>query len=133
MMCRTRQWWTIQKRRWSPVHRQRSDAQDGDGDAATVGIGGPHQGTGGERADGDRAGGRRDLRLGRQAPRTAALLAGGDLGRRLMKVGELMRTGERNPRVQSGATVLQAIEVMTRTPGRPGATSIVDANECLSE
>lgn len=51
---------------------------------------------------------------------------GGDLGRRLMKVGELMRTGERNPRVQSGATVLQAIEVMTRTPGRPGATSVVD-------
>lgn len=51
---------------------------------------------------------------------------GGDLGRRLMKVGELMRTGERNPTVQSGATVLQAIEVMTRTPGRPGATSVVD-------
>jgi arabinose-5-phosphate isomerase len=52
---------------------------------------------------------------------------GGDLGRRLMRVGELMRTGERNPQVRSGATVLQAIEVMTRTPGRPGATSIVDA------
>jgi arabinose-5-phosphate isomerase len=51
---------------------------------------------------------------------------GGDLGRRLMKVGELMRTGDRNPMVQSGATVLQAIEVMTRTLGRPGATSIVD-------
>ena len=51
---------------------------------------------------------------------------GGDLGRRLMKVGELMRTGDRNPRIQSGATVLQAIEVMTRTPGRPGATSVVD-------
>lgn len=51
---------------------------------------------------------------------------GGDLGRRLMKVAELMRTGERNPTVLSGSTVLQAIEVMTRTPGRPGATSIVD-------
>jgi len=51
---------------------------------------------------------------------------GGDLGRRLMKVAELMRTGERNPTVRTGATVLQAIEVMTRTPGRPGATSIVD-------
>jgi len=51
---------------------------------------------------------------------------GGDLGRRLMKVGELMRTGERNPKVESGATVLQAIEMMTSTPGRPGATSIVD-------
>jgi arabinose-5-phosphate isomerase len=52
---------------------------------------------------------------------------GGDLGRRLMRVRELMRTGDRNPRVSSGATVLQAIEVMTRTPGRPGATSVVDA------
>ncbi|MBL8750153.1 MAG: KpsF/GutQ family sugar-phosphate isomerase [Planctomycetes bacterium] len=51
---------------------------------------------------------------------------GGDLGRRLMRVGELMRTGDRNPQVRSGATVLQAIEVMTRTPGRPGATSVVD-------
>jgi len=50
---------------------------------------------------------------------------GGDLGRRLMRVGELMRKGERNPQVQSGATLLQAIEVMTRTPGRPGATSVV--------
>ncbi len=51
---------------------------------------------------------------------------GGDLGRRLMKVRELMRSGDRNPRVESGATVLQAIEVMTRTPGKPGATSVVD-------
>ena len=51
---------------------------------------------------------------------------GGDLGRRLMKVGELMRTGERCPQVRSGSTVLQAIEIMTRTPGRPGATSVVD-------
>jgi arabinose-5-phosphate isomerase len=51
---------------------------------------------------------------------------GGDLGRRLMKVGELMRRDDRNPRVTSGSTVLRAIEVMTRTPGRPGATSVVD-------
>lgn len=50
---------------------------------------------------------------------------GGDLGRRLMRVGELMRRDERNPKVQSGATLLGAIEVMTRTPGRPGATSII--------
>ena len=51
---------------------------------------------------------------------------GGSLGRRLMKVGELMRQGDRNPIVRSGTTVLDAIGVMTRTPGRPGATSIVD-------
>ena len=53
---------------------------------------------------------------------------GGDLGRRLMKVRELMRSGDRNPRITSGATVLEAIGVMTRTPGRPGATSVVDAH-----
>jgi len=52
---------------------------------------------------------------------------GGDLGRRLMRVGELMRRGDRNPLVRSGCTLLQAIETMTRTPGRPGATSVVDA------
>jgi arabinose-5-phosphate isomerase len=53
---------------------------------------------------------------------------GGDLGRRLMKVRELMRTGSRNPTVASGATLLEAVQVMTRTPGRPGATSVVDRN-----
>ncbi|MFO1076591.1 MAG: KpsF/GutQ family sugar-phosphate isomerase [Planctomycetota bacterium] len=53
---------------------------------------------------------------------------GGDLGRRLMRVGELMRREERNPIVLSGSTVLGAIEVMTRTPGRPGAASIVDGD-----
>jgi arabinose-5-phosphate isomerase len=53
---------------------------------------------------------------------------GGDLGRRLMKVEELMRVGERSPVLEAGpgATVLHAIHVMTKTPGRPGATSIVD-------
>ena len=51
---------------------------------------------------------------------------GGDLGRKLLKVGEMMRTGERNPVVRCGSTLLEAIGVMTRTPGRPGATSIVD-------
>jgi arabinose-5-phosphate isomerase len=56
---------------------------------------------------------------------------GGDLGRRLMKVEELMRRGDRNPRVRSGSTVLDAIRVMTGTPGRPGATSIVDGGDVL--
>jgi len=53
---------------------------------------------------------------------------GGDLGRRLMKVAELMRVGDRNPVLRAGAgvTVLHAIQVMTKTPGRPGATSVVD-------
>lgn len=56
---------------------------------------------------------------------------GGDLGRRLMRVGELMRRNDRNPAVESGASLLRAIEVMTRTPGKPGATSVVDARQHL--
>jgi arabinose-5-phosphate isomerase len=56
---------------------------------------------------------------------------GGHLGRCLMKVGELMRTGERNPVVRASASVLAAIEVITRTPGRPGATSVADAGGTL--
>lgn len=56
---------------------------------------------------------------------------GGDLGRRLMRVAELMRQGDRNPTVHCGATVLEAIEAMTGTPGRPGATSVVDDAGCL--
>ena len=51
---------------------------------------------------------------------------GGDLGRRLMKVSELMRTGNRNPCIEASSTVLEAIEVMTSTPGRPGATSVIN-------
>jgi arabinose-5-phosphate isomerase len=53
---------------------------------------------------------------------------GGDLGRRLMTVRELMRVGDRNPAVRAGASVMDALEIMTRTPGRPGATSVVDGD-----
>jgi arabinose-5-phosphate isomerase len=58
---------------------------------------------------------------------------GGDLGRRLMRVEELMRVGPRNPvlRAGPGVTVLDALHVMTKTPGRPGATSVVDAGGVL--
>ena len=56
---------------------------------------------------------------------------GGDLGRRLMKVSELMRRDERNPSVRSGSSVLEAITVMSQTPGRPGATSVVDEHQNL--
>lgn len=58
---------------------------------------------------------------------------GGDLGRRLMKVEELMRVGERNPVLRAGpeVTVLHALHVMTKTSGRPGATSVVDGKGCL--
>jgi len=52
---------------------------------------------------------------------------GGHLGRRLMKVGELMRQGDHNPTVGVGSSVLEAIAVMSQTAGRPGATSVTDA------
>ncbi|MCA8957294.1 MAG: KpsF/GutQ family sugar-phosphate isomerase [Planctomycetes bacterium] len=51
---------------------------------------------------------------------------GGTLGRRLMKVNELMRRGDRNPTVKAGSSVLEAIRVMSQTAGRPGATTVVD-------
>jgi arabinose-5-phosphate isomerase len=52
---------------------------------------------------------------------------GGKLGRGLMKVGELMRAGDANPVVAETAPLREAVAVMTETPGRPGAASVVDA------
>ncbi|HYQ80185.1 MAG TPA: KpsF/GutQ family sugar-phosphate isomerase [Anaeromyxobacteraceae bacterium] len=51
---------------------------------------------------------------------------GGKLGRGLMKVRDLMRQGEQNPLVKETATLAEAVAVMTRTPGRPGAATVVD-------
>jgi arabinose-5-phosphate isomerase len=52
---------------------------------------------------------------------------GGKLGRGLMKVRELMRQVEANPVVREDQPLSAAVAVMTETPGRPGATSVVDA------
>jgi arabinose-5-phosphate isomerase len=52
---------------------------------------------------------------------------GGKLGRGLMKVGELMRAGHANPVVAETAPLREAFAVMTETPGRPGAASVVDS------
>jgi arabinose-5-phosphate isomerase len=52
---------------------------------------------------------------------------GGKLGRGLMKVHELMRGSESNPVVREDDPLAAAVAVMTKTPGRPGATSVVDA------
>jgi arabinose-5-phosphate isomerase len=52
---------------------------------------------------------------------------GGKLGRGLMKVQELMRGDAANPVVREDAPLSAAVAVMTETPGRPGATSVVDA------
>jgi arabinose-5-phosphate isomerase len=52
---------------------------------------------------------------------------GGKLGRGLMKVREVMRSGEANPLVPATASLADAVATMTKTPGRPGACTVVDA------
>jgi arabinose-5-phosphate isomerase len=51
---------------------------------------------------------------------------GGKLGRSVLKVKEVMRSGDANPLVRADASISHALVVMTNTPGRPGATSVVD-------
>ncbi len=51
----------------------------------------------------------------------------GNLGRSLMKVEEVMRQGEMLPLISSGASVAEAVEVMTSTRGRPGAVLVRDS------
>lgn len=55
----------------------------------------------------------------------------GSLGRRLMKVREIMRTGRELPLVPLGTRVVDVILTMSRTPGRPGAALIVDGRQHL--
>src|SRR3954453_10231833 len=57
----------------------------------------------------------------------ASLHPGGTLGRQLLRVRDVMRTGERNPSVPSNTSLRETAAVMTRTEGRPGAASVVDA------
>jgi arabinose-5-phosphate isomerase len=58
----------------------------------------------------------------------AALHPGGKLGRSVMRVLEVMRAGQANPLVRADAPLHEAVVVMTNTPGRPGATNVVDAS-----
>jgi arabinose-5-phosphate isomerase len=56
----------------------------------------------------------------------ALLHPGGKLGRSVLRVFEVMRTGTANPVVRETAKLSEAVVVMTNTPGRPGATNVVD-------
>lgn len=56
----------------------------------------------------------------------ARLHPGGKLGRAVLRVHELMRTGARNPLVRDTAPLSAAVVTMTNTPGKPGATNVVD-------
>lgn len=55
----------------------------------------------------------------------------GALGRKLMKVREVMRKGEQMPIVATGTTIRDVVLVMNRTPGRPGAALVVNADRRL--
>ena len=57
---------------------------------------------------------------------------GGELGRKLLIVEVVMRSGQANPVVKEGCQVLEALKVMTHTPGRPGAVSVVDGKGRLT-
>lgn len=57
---------------------------------------------------------------------------GGVLGRHMLRVSEVMRTGERLPMVSVDVTLREAIRVMTETSGRPGATLIKSADGTLA-
>jgi arabinose-5-phosphate isomerase len=50
---------------------------------------------------------------------------GGDLGRRLLKVSDVMRVGDRNPVVREDTPVTEAVAAITRA--RAGAVCVVDA------
>jgi len=64
---------------------------------------------------------------GFSAEQFAELHPGGQLGKKLLRVRELMRSGRANPVVRADAPLREAVAVMTRTEGRPGATSVIDA------
>jgi arabinose-5-phosphate isomerase len=57
----------------------------------------------------------------------AELHPAGALGRSLVRVREVMRTGDANPIVNMGASLRQTAAVMSAV-GRPGAASVVDEN-----
>jgi arabinose-5-phosphate isomerase len=59
----------------------------------------------------------------------AALHPGGDLGRRFLKIRDLMRTGERVPSVLEKTPMTEAIHEMSRK--MMGITAVVDANGAL--
>lgn len=57
---------------------------------------------------------------------------GGDLGKSLLLVSEIMRTGERNCVVPNTMLIRDVLQRMMATPGRPGSVTVVDANGKLA-
>lgn len=66
-------------------------------------------------------------------PRDYALFhPAGSLGRRLLRVDEVMRQGDALPIVRSGTSVADALIQTSKTRGRPGAALVVDADGVLA-
>ncbi|MFN0243315.1 MAG: SIS domain-containing protein [Planctomycetota bacterium] len=55
----------------------------------------------------------------------------GSLGRKLMRVAEVMRRGDQLPLAASGSSIRKVLDVMNHTPGRPGAALITDGSGAL--
>ena len=56
---------------------------------------------------------------------------GGDLGRKLLTVEMVMRKDEENPVVHEDALLLDVLNIMTETAGKPGAVSVVNKEKIL--
>jgi arabinose-5-phosphate isomerase len=57
---------------------------------------------------------------------------GGSLGRRLMRVSEIMRSGDSHTVVRRGSTAKMVVMKMNATKGRPGAASVIDESGALA-
>ena len=62
----------------------------------------------------------------------AVLHPGGSLGRQLVKVDEIMRTGPRHPVVTEKVSVKDALAAITRAKGRAGAVCVVNESGKLT-
>ena len=56
---------------------------------------------------------------------------GGELGRKLLTVEMVMRKDKENPVVHEDALLLDVLNIMTETAGKPGAVSVVDKEKKL--
>ncbi|MEZ5980350.1 MAG: KpsF/GutQ family sugar-phosphate isomerase [Planctomycetota bacterium] len=56
----------------------------------------------------------------------------GSLGRKLMRVHEVMRTGAELPIVKVGTALSEVLRTISATPGRPGAALVVDERGALA-
>ena len=56
---------------------------------------------------------------------------GGELGRKLLLVADVMRTAEECPQASPDMSVKDALDVITNTPGRAGAVNVVSADARL--